>query len=100
MIALGYQFESIIFVFCSPATQNRRLGDWMTGRVALGNARWAVPKTDGRVSMEKVALGVAGLPTDPLRATVAELWLKHFKNTRRDYTRQTGPLDAKHQFLQ
>ena len=29
-------------------------------------------------------------PIRPLGATVAELWLKHFKNTRRDYTSQTG----------
>jgi hypothetical protein len=58
--------------------------------VALGYARWAVPKSAGRISMEKVVLGVAGLPINPLRATAAELWLKPFKNTRRDYTSQTG----------
>jgi hypothetical protein len=31
----------------------------MTGRVALGYARWAVPKTAGRISIGRVALGVA-----------------------------------------
>jgi hypothetical protein len=45
----------------------------MTGQVALGNARWAVPKSARRISVEKVALAVAGMPTNPLRATVAEL---------------------------
>ena len=51
------------------------------GRVALGYARWAVPKTDGTISMENVALGVAGMPTSPLRATVAVLWLTPCENT-------------------
>jgi hypothetical protein len=36
----------------------------MTGRVALGYARRGVPKTSGRISVEKVALGVAGLLSD------------------------------------
>jgi hypothetical protein len=52
----------------------------LLGRVALGNIRWAVPKTAGRISMGKVELGVTGLPTDPAR----RLWLKPEKNTRHD----------------
>jgi hypothetical protein len=55
-----YQSESITFAFASPITETRPFVGWMTGRVALGNARWAVPKSAGRVSMEKGALGVAG----------------------------------------
>ena len=40
--------------------------------------------------MEKVALGVAGLPTNPVRVTVAVLRLTPCENTFQNRTSQTG----------
>ena len=45
-------------------------------------------------------LGVAGLGTNPLRATVAELWLTPCENTCRNRTSQNGALRPKSKFLQ
>jgi len=40
--------------------------------------------------MEKVAFGLAGLPTNPVRATVAGLRLTPCENTFQNRTSQTG----------
>ena len=67
----------------------------MMGWVALGYARYAVPKTAGGISRGEVALGVAGLRTDQLRATVAELWLEPLKISGQACTSRTLFKEAK-----